>query len=172
MGLHSWSLPSIPILSTPLEIPPNYASTQSTVAIVFGYVGALAHGTHSGMLMKFALGFFAQLYLRKYRANWFVKYNYILSAGLDGGTSLINFILTFTVFGGGAMKAKRFPPYWGNNWQQGMHFELEDSCYLYLWSGFSGNGVSQKLTSCSDYTNKEKASSPYFPPILCIDIKN
>jgi hypothetical protein len=106
------------------------------MAIVFGYVGALAHGTHSGMLMKFALGFFAQLYLRKYRANWFVKYNYILAAGLDGGTSLINFILTFTVFGGGAMKAKKFPPYWGNNWQKGKNLEIYHVAYilvLVLW---------------------------------------
>jgi len=69
--------------------------------------------------MKFALGFFAQLYLRRYRPGWFVKYNYILSAGLDGGASLVNFILTFTVFGGGAMKTKLFFPYWGNNWQKG-----------------------------------------------------
>jgi len=77
------------------------------LAIVLGYLGALSRGTHSGFLTKFALGFFAQLYLRRYRPGWFVKYNYILSAGLDGGTSLINFVLTFTVFGGGAMKTKK-----------------------------------------------------------------
>jgi hypothetical protein len=90
------------------------------LAIVLGYLGALSRGIHSGFLMKFALGFFAQLYLRRYRPGWFVKYNYILSAGLDGGSSLIAFILTFTVFGGGVMIAKKFPPYWGNNWQRGM----------------------------------------------------
>jgi hypothetical protein len=100
------------------------------LAIVLGYLGALSHGTHSGFLMKFALGFFAQLYLRRYRPGWFVKYNYILSAGLDGGTSLINFILTFTVFGGGFMKTKKFPPYWGNNWQKGKIQQTWDDIVL------------------------------------------
>ena len=50
--------------------------------------------------------------------NWFVKYNYILSAGMDGGAQVINFILTFTVLGAGR-KAVPFPKYWGNHWQKG-----------------------------------------------------
>jgi hypothetical protein len=142
---------------------PKLRLNTINTAIILGYVGALSHGTHSGMLIKFALGFFAQLYLRKYRPNWFVKYNYILSAGLDGGTSMINFILTFTVFGGGAMKAKKFPPYWGNNWQKGMNLEVEGSCCLCLCSGFSGNEARYKLTSSSGYTNKERPHVPTSP---------
>lgn len=30
------------------------------------------------------IGFFSQFYLRKYKADWFIKYNYIVSAGMDG----------------------------------------------------------------------------------------
>jgi hypothetical protein len=70
-------------------------------AIICGALGALSHGTHSAMLMYYSIGIFAQFYLRRYRPSWFVKYNYILSAGMDGGTSVINFLLTFAVFGGG-----------------------------------------------------------------------
>lgn len=51
--------------------------------------------------MYFSVGFFTQFYLRKYRADWFIKYNYLLSAAMDGGTQVLVFILTFAVFGGG-----------------------------------------------------------------------
>jgi hypothetical protein len=87
-------------------------------AIICAALAALSHGTHSAFLMYYSIGFFAQFYLRNYRPNWFVKYNYILSAGMDGGTSVINFLLTFTVFGAGG-KSVPFPPYWGNNHQRG-----------------------------------------------------
>jgi hypothetical protein len=56
--------------------------------------------------------------MRRYRTNWFIKYNYILSAGMDGGAQVIGFLLTFTVFGAGG-KVVPFPPYWGNNHQKG-----------------------------------------------------
>jgi hypothetical protein len=48
----------------------------------------------------------------------FIKYNYILSAGMDGGAQVIAFLLTFTVLGGGG-KNIPFPKYWGNNHQHG-----------------------------------------------------
>lgn len=48
------------------------------------------------------------------RPQFFVKYNYIVSAALDGGTQVIIFILTFAVFGGSG-KAVEFPAWAGNN---------------------------------------------------------
>jgi hypothetical protein len=48
----------------------------------------------------------------------FIKYNYILSAGMDGGAAVIAFLLTFSVFGAGG-KVVPFPPWAGNNWQRG-----------------------------------------------------
>jgi hypothetical protein len=81
-------------------------------------MATLEHGTHSGILIHYALGVFSQLFLRKYRTKWFVKYNYILSAGLDGGAAVIGFILVFAVFGA-AGKNVPFPPYALNNWQKG-----------------------------------------------------
>lgn len=44
----------------------------------------------------------------------FVKYNYLVSAALDGGTSVIVFIMSFALFGA-AGKAVPFPKWWGNN---------------------------------------------------------
>lgn len=52
------------------------------------------------------------------RTNWFVKYNYLVSAGLDGGTQLVTFILTFAVMGAGGLTVD-FPTYFGNNYHSG-----------------------------------------------------
>ncbi|KAF2399029.1 OPT superfamily oligopeptide transporter [Trichodelitschia bisporula] len=87
-------------------------------AIVCGTMNILSHGTHSALLLHYVTGFISQYWLRKYRTNWFIKYNYILSAGMDGGAQVIAFLLTFTVFGAGG-KPVPFPPYWGNNHQKG-----------------------------------------------------
>jgi hypothetical protein len=74
-------------------------------------MGLLSHGTHSGFLLHYATGFLSQFWVRRYRTNWFLKYNYILSAGMDGGSQVISFILTLTVFGATG-KAVPFPKYW------------------------------------------------------------
>jgi hypothetical protein len=58
-------------------------------------------------------GFISQFWLRKYHSAWFKKYNYILSAGLDGGCQVMVFILTFTVMGGAGAPLP-FPKWWGN----------------------------------------------------------
>ncbi|KAF2664769.1 OPT superfamily oligopeptide transporter [Microthyrium microscopicum] len=87
-------------------------------AIIGGYMYHLTQGTHSGILFHFVSGFISQFWLRKYKTNWFIKYNYIMSAGIDGGAQVINFILTFAVFGAGG-KVVPFPPYWGNNHEKG-----------------------------------------------------
>lgn len=71
-------------------------------------MGYLFVGINSAITMFFALGFFAQFYLRRYRPEFFIKYNYIVSAALDGGTQVMVFILTFAVFGGSGT-ARPFP---------------------------------------------------------------
>jgi hypothetical protein len=83
-------------------------------AIIAYNVGTLSVGINSSPLMLFASGFVSQYYLRKHRPVWFKKYNYILSAGLDGGCQVMVFLLTFA-FMGGAGKVVKFPTYWGNN---------------------------------------------------------
>jgi hypothetical protein len=99
-------------------VSPKLRLDYFNTAIIASAMGILEHGTHSALLGHYLIGFFSQFYLRKYRTNWFVKYNYILSAGMDGGVALISFILTFTVFGA-AGNTVPFPKYWGNNWERG-----------------------------------------------------
>lgn len=69
-------------------------------AIIANFIGLLYVGINSVTMPWFYVGAFSQFYLRKYRPNWFIKYNYILSAAMDGGTQVMVFILSFAVFGG------------------------------------------------------------------------
>jgi hypothetical protein len=100
------------------KLAPKLRLDYWNTAIISSAMAILDHGTHSALLFHYAVGFFSQLYMRKYRTNWFIKYNYILSAGMDGGAAVIGFILVFSVFGGGG-KVVPFPPYALNNWQKG-----------------------------------------------------
>ena len=100
------------------KLAPKLKLDYWNTAIISSAMSMLEHGTHSALLLHYATGFFSQLYLRKYRTNWFIKYNYILSAGMDGGAAVIGFILVFSVFGAGG-KVVPFPPYALNNWQKG-----------------------------------------------------
>lgn len=78
------------------------------LSIILWYMGWLFVGINSSILPYFAIGFFAQWWLRKYHPRYFTKYNYIVSAALDGGTQVCVFILTFAVFGGSG-KSHPFP---------------------------------------------------------------
>jgi len=59
------------------------------LAIISWYIGWLCVGINSQILPWFLIGFYSQFYLRKYKADWFIKYNYILSAGMDGESCLL-----------------------------------------------------------------------------------
>lgn len=76
--------------------------------IILWQMGFLFVGINSALTVFYFLGFFAQYYLRRKRPELFVKYNYIVSAALDGGTQVMVFILTFAVFGGSGT-ARPFP---------------------------------------------------------------
>lgn len=79
-------------------------------SIILWYAGNLFVGINSGMTSFFIVAFISQFWLRKKHPQWFVKYNYLISAALDGGTQILVFIFTFAVFGGSG-HAVEFP-YW------------------------------------------------------------
>jgi len=84
------------------------------LSIILWYMGWLVVGVNASIFSFFILGFLAQWYLRKYHPALFVKYNYIVSAALDGGTQVVVFILSFAVFGGSGTEHD-FPGWGGNN---------------------------------------------------------
>ena len=87
---------------------PHPAFRYINTSIILWQMGYLFVGINSAIGVFYFLGFFAQWYLRKKRPELFVKYNYIVSAALDGGTQVMVFILTFAVFGGSGT-ARPFP---------------------------------------------------------------
>lgn len=84
------------------------------ISIISWHIGWLVTGINSSLVSFFAVAYFSQFYLRRYKPAWFLKFNYVLCAGLDGGTQVIVFIMTFALFGASG-KPIVFPNYWGNN---------------------------------------------------------
>ncbi|KIK05428.1 hypothetical protein K443DRAFT_641227 [Laccaria amethystina LaAM-08-1] len=82
----------------------NYVFTPILVA----ELGVFSAGINSSLFAMFLLTIYSQYYLRKYHATWFRKYNFLLSAALDGGTAVMVFVYTFAV-GGGSGKVVPFP---------------------------------------------------------------
>jgi hypothetical protein len=82
-------------------------------SIILWYMGNLFVGINSSLPMFFIVAFISQFYIRKYHPSLFVKYNYLVSAAMDGGTQVMVFILTFAVAGGSG-KAHPFPTWAGN----------------------------------------------------------
>ncbi|KAI4765438.1 OPT superfamily oligopeptide transporter [Aureobasidium sp. EXF-3400] len=83
------------------------------VSMILWYMGWLFVGINASIMVYFIIGFVSQWYVRRLYPELFVKYNYIVSAALDGGTQVLVFILTFAVFGGSG-KARPFPTWAGN----------------------------------------------------------
>ncbi|KAI0529874.1 OPT oligopeptide transporter protein-domain-containing protein [Xylaria digitata] len=93
---------------------PKVGFWKINTPIILAYAGFLSVGISSSMLSYFIIGFASQYWLRRYKPEWFIKYNYVLAAAPDGGTQVLVFLLTYTVLGGIGPEVK-FPQYWGNN---------------------------------------------------------
>ncbi|KAG1754615.1 OPT oligopeptide transporter protein-domain-containing protein [Suillus lakei] len=93
--------------------------------IICSYIGWLCVGINSSILSYFVVAFVSQWWLRTRYPRWFMKYNYLVGAALDGGTQVMVFILSFAVQGA-AGTSHLFPEWWGAN--QGGNY---DRC-LYL----------------------------------------
>jgi hypothetical protein len=59
-----------------------------------GTLGYLSVGINTSVFTTFLLAVFSQFYLRRYRPRWFRKYNFLLSAALDGGTQVCTHLLS------------------------------------------------------------------------------
>ncbi|KAF8993551.1 peptide transporter MTD1 [Cyathus striatus] len=92
---------------------PNLGADKVVTPILCWTLGYLSVGINSSVFTTFILALFSQYYLRKYRPGWFRKYNFLLSAALDGGTQVMVFVYTFAV-GGGSGKVTDMP-YWALN---------------------------------------------------------
>ncbi|KAJ2936025.1 hypothetical protein H1R20_g1069, partial [Candolleomyces eurysporus] len=87
---------------------PNIHADKVVTPILCWTIGYLSVGINSSVFTTFMLAVFSQYYLRKFRPRWFRKYNFLLSAALDGGTQVMVFVFTFAV-GGGSGKVVDMP---------------------------------------------------------------
>jgi len=62
------------------------------IPVISWYLGYLSVGINSSVMVAFGLGFYVQFYVRKRYPEWFLKYNYIISAAISGGTEMLVFI--------------------------------------------------------------------------------
>ncbi|KAI3613649.1 peptide transporter mtd1 [Moniliophthora roreri] len=76
--------------------------------MLVGSIGSLGGGINSSVFTVFLLCIFSQFWLRKYHPRWFRKYNFLMSAALDGGTEVMVFVFSFAVGGAGG-KVIPFP---------------------------------------------------------------
>ncbi|KAJ5570081.1 uncharacterized protein N7459_009511 [Penicillium hispanicum] len=93
---------------------PSLGLHNVNTSVILYYVSYMFVGINSSVMSFYLIGFASQWWLRRYYPNLFIKYNYLVSAALDGGTSVIVFIMSFALFGA-AGNAVSFPKYWGNN---------------------------------------------------------
>lgn len=92
---------------------PKIGADKVVTPIMCWTLGYLSVGINSSVFTTFCLAVFSQYYLRVYRPRWFRKYNFLLSAALDGGTQVMVFVYTFAV-GGGSGKVVDMP-HWALN---------------------------------------------------------
>lgn len=77
-------------------------------AVLAYNIGDLAGGTNGYINTWMAIGLTSHFYIRKYRAGWFRKYNYLFGAAIDGGAQIFVFIFSFALAGAGGV-AVPFP---------------------------------------------------------------
>ncbi|KAK0199297.1 peptide transporter MTD1 [Desarmillaria ectypa] len=87
---------------------PKLGANHVVTPILCWTLGYLSVGINTSVFTTFCLAVFSQYYLRRYRPGWFRKYNFLMSAALDGGTQVMVFVFTFAV-GGGSGKVVNMP---------------------------------------------------------------
>jgi len=93
---------------------PNFGFDVVNTIVMLYFCSYMVVGINSSIMMFYIIGFASQLWIRRKYPTVFVKYNYLVSAALDGGASIAVFIMTFVFFGAAGLVVN-FPEYWGNN---------------------------------------------------------
>ena len=85
------------------------------IPIFFAGIGALPPATGINYSSWVAVGFFFQWFMRRYHFRWWMRYNYILSAGLDAGVAISMIVIFFCLqFPKGGVNLS----WWGNDFWQ------------------------------------------------------
>ncbi|KAH3662227.1 hypothetical protein OGAPHI_005475 [Ogataea philodendri] len=97
------------------RLRPTWRFDTIKTPVLVWYVGWLCVGVNSSITTYFIAAFISQFYFKKYRPNYFRKYNYIVAAALIGGAQVAVFVISFAVGGAGGPNSNHsFPRWWGN----------------------------------------------------------
>ncbi|KAF5366690.1 hypothetical protein D9757_013582 [Collybiopsis confluens] len=67
------------------------------IPIFFGGVGAIPPASGINFTSWAAVGFIFNYYIRRFHLRWWMRYNYILSAALDGGVAIAAIVIFFAL---------------------------------------------------------------------------
>jgi hypothetical protein len=85
------------------------------VPVFFSGIGAIPPASGINYSSWAITGFIFQYWMRRFHFRWWMRYNYILSAGLDAGVAISMLFVFFTVQ---LPKGGIILSWWGNNvWQ-------------------------------------------------------
>ncbi|GAN10110.1 oligopeptide transporter 7 [Mucor ambiguus] len=88
---------------------PNSLWKYVHIPLIFNATGMMPPAVPLNFSMWCATGFVFMFWLRKYRHNWWIKYNYLTSAAFDSGCAIAALIIWGVVQGSGYT-----PDWWGN----------------------------------------------------------
>lgn len=112
------------------RIWPKLSFHLINVPLICGSFAFTMNRANAAFTMAVIAGFLSQFYARRYRPKWFYRYNYILSAALDGGAQVTAVLLGFVVEGGAGWKQLAFPNYFLNPRGNPFEHRAPDYCYL------------------------------------------
>ncbi|MBW0495046.1 hypothetical protein O181_034761 [Austropuccinia psidii MF-1] len=90
---------------------PHWRLDRVNTPLVFGTFAFVGDRVNAGFMASVIAGFLSQFYAKRYHPKWFHRYNYVLSAALDGGAQVTAVVLGFVVEGGAGWKRLKFPNY-------------------------------------------------------------
>ncbi|KAI8076459.1 OPT family small oligopeptide transporter [Gilbertella persicaria] len=104
---------------------PNSPFKYVHIPLIFNATGMMPPAVPINFSMWCALGFVSMFWLRKYRRNWWIKYNYLTSAAFDSGCAIAALIIWGVVQGSGYT-----PDWWGNGGSDSFdHCPLSEAPY-------------------------------------------
>ncbi|KAI9266013.1 OPT family small oligopeptide transporter [Sporodiniella umbellata] len=107
---------------------PNSWVKYIHVPLFLNALGMMPPAMPSNYVMWCSVGLLFMWYLRRYRHDWWVKYNYVTAAGFDCGSSIATLIIFGVQVGSGVSSFD----WWGSGYKQydGIEFATADNCPL------------------------------------------
>ncbi|KAI8048032.1 OPT family small oligopeptide transporter [Gilbertella persicaria] len=93
---------------------PNAGFNYINVPMILHGFSLMPGSNTSWIMVSFIIVLVSQGYIKRRYSAWFAKHNYLISAALDSGTSLMVFFISMALYGGANGISYDFPTWWGN----------------------------------------------------------